>query len=525
MSSDEQWSDWSEANYIDWEDLQKVYIAERIPESDMNEVIADHTDHDDSSTEETSEWSSDDGHEHYDSVKKRVIGLRLESENELEICDDLDCQPSTADITIEYSNENASGTPSKVQNPLRDDEIITPRKQAKYQSPKKRRLTRKKIANPESWKKNIRKIKCQSGMEYVSDTGKTTRIIQNYWNLKSYERQRDYISSRVLERNSIGSPSKKRKQVARTFTFIVEGQSVRVCKMFFTATLGISRKTIETALKKKQNNSSPISDKRGKHCAHNRTPTEDLNIIRAHIEAFPVVESHYTRKDTNRKYLDSDLTIRKMYDLYKAECHDQQKRCVKEHVYRNIFCSEYNMSFHKPKKDQCLICHNYNTMIETGNTDEAVKRIYTEHQQRKVRGREEKQIDKEIAKKDKSYQAVTFDLEAVLPTPCSLGSQVYYKRKLSCYNLSFYSLGDNKGTCNLWNETEGERGSCEVTSCLHKYITSLPPYVHHISFYSDNCMGQNRSKFVAAALLYSVKVNKHINIIDQKYLETGHTHM
>ncbi|CAG2207374.1 unnamed protein product [Mytilus edulis] len=442
-----------------------------------------------------------------------LCGLQLESENELEICDDLDCQPSTADITIEYSNENTSGTPSKVQNPLRDDEIITPRKQAKYQSPKKRRLTRKKIANPESWKKNIRKIKCQSGMEYVSDTGKTVKarsikkhacskcrfrcadklsederlaLFNNYWNLKSYERQRDYISSRVLERNSIGSPSKKRSR----------------------------SKTIPVLFPIKEENT-----------VHNRTPTEDLNIIRAHIEAFPVVESHYTRKDTNRKYLDSDLTIRKMYDLYKDECHDQQKRCVKEHVYRNIFCSEYNMSFHKPKKDQCLICHNYNTMIETGNTDEAVKRIYTEHQQRKVRGREEKQIDKEIAKKDKSYQAVTFDLEAVLPTPCSLVSQVYYKRKLSCYNLSFYSLGDNKGTCYLWNETEGERGSCEVASCLHKYITSLPPYVRHISFYSDNCMGQNRNKFVAAALLYSVKVNKHINIIDQKYLETGHTHM
>ncbi|CAC5413837.1 unnamed protein product [Mytilus coruscus] len=119
------------------------------------------------------------GHEHYDSVRKRVIGLQLESENELEICDDLDCQPSTADITIEYSNENndasTSRTPSKVQNPLSDAEIITPRKQAKYQSPKKKRLTRKKKAYPESWKKNIRKIKYQSGMEYVSDTGKTVK--------------------------------------------------------------------------------------------------------------------------------------------------------------------------------------------------------------------------------------------------------------------------------------------------------------------------------------------------------------
>ena len=104
------------------------------------------------------------------------------------------------------------------------------------------------------------------------------------------------------------------------------------------------------------------------------------------------------------------------------------------------------MSFHKPKKDQCLTCHNYNQMEESGNIDNELKENYIEHQKRKIQGREEKQRDKEKAKKDKSYQAVTFDLEAVLPTPCSLVSQVYYKRKLSCYNLSFYSLGD-KGTC------------------------------------------------------------------------------
>ncbi|XP_063401829.1 uncharacterized protein LOC134686069 [Mytilus trossulus] len=90
MSSDEQWSDWSEANYIDWEDLQKVYIAERIPESDMNEVTTDHTDHDDcSSTEETSEWSSDDGrwemnvHQYHQYLRNepcRRIGNILRSE-------------------------------------------------------------------------------------------------------------------------------------------------------------------------------------------------------------------------------------------------------------------------------------------------------------------------------------------------------------------------------------------------------------------------------------------------------------
>jgi len=77
----------------------------------------------------------------------------------------------------------------------------------------------------------------------------------------------------------------------------------------------------------------------------------------------------------------------------------------------------------------------------------------------------------------------------------------------------------------LWNETEGQRGSCEVATCLHKYINSLPPNVNHICFYSDNCMGQNRNKYVTTALLYSVSKSNYIDVIDQKYLEAGHTQM
>ena len=350
-------------------------------------------------------------------------------------------------------------------------------------------------------------------------------IFEEYWNLKSYERQRDYICAHVLERESMGSPSKKKKQVTRTFRFNVNGSAIRVCKSFFTSTLGVSRKTVDTAMIKKKTPTSPLCDKRGKHNSHVKTPEEDLNNVRRHIESFPAVESHYSRRDTNRKFLSTDLSIRKMYDLYKGECQTRQLKCVKENVYRNVFCSEYNISFHKPKKDQCMLCNEYTQMSNAGTLDEETKSRYTEHQTQKTRGRQEKQEDKEKAKDDKSYQAVTFDLEAVLSTPCSLVSQVYYKRKLSCYNLSLYSLGDHKGTCYLWDETEGQRGSCEVATCLHKYMNSLPPYVRHLTFYSDNCMGQNRNKYVAAALLYSVSNNRHLEIVDQKFLETGHTQM
>jgi hypothetical protein len=50
---------------------------------------------------------------------------------------------------------------------------------------------------------------------------------------------------------------------------------------------------------------------------------------------------------------------------------------------------------------------------------------------------QEKQKDKEDAQKYNHIHTATFDLEAVLPTPCSLVSQAYYKRKLSSYNFTF----------------------------------------------------------------------------------------
>jgi hypothetical protein len=50
----------------------------------------------------------------------------------------------------------------------------------------------------------------------------------------------------------------------------------------------------------------------------------------------------------------------------------------------------------------------------------------------KMRAREEKKKDKEHAKISKDTFVATFDLQAVLQTPCSIVSQIYYMHKLNC---------------------------------------------------------------------------------------------
>lgn len=149
---------------------------------------------------------------------------------------------------------------------------------------------------------------------------------------------------------------------------------------------------------------------------------------------------------------------------------------------------------------------------------------YTQHIANKNAAREEKEKDKKVAGQDPSKMTVTFDLEAVLTTPHMEASQMYYKRKLCVYNLSLYSLASKDGTCYVWNEMEGKRGACEISTCLYMFLMSLPATVKHVTLYSDNSTGQNRNTIVAACLLFVIQ-NGNLDTVDHKFLESGHTWM
>ena len=172
------------------------------------------------------------GFEHYDAVTNRDCNISSDSEKELS-SEDMPTNNKTADITIDDKNISGNDneqTPTKVRqqpNDCTESEIITPRKQAKFKSPKRKCLTRKRRSKPETWTRNIRKQKRQSGESYMSVSGKfidarklsshscfkcrfkcgktmseeeRLNIFTTYWNLQSYERQRDYICSQEILR-------------------------------------------------------------------------------------------------------------------------------------------------------------------------------------------------------------------------------------------------------------------------------------------------------------------------------------
>ncbi|KAK7094532.1 hypothetical protein V1264_006082 [Littorina saxatilis] len=447
-------------------------------------------------------------------------------------------------------------TPIKDQS--RDKINITPRKQGSFQTPPKKHLSRKKKANPEAWSRNVRKSLHLQGKEYVSQTGKTVpakcvqqidcskcrydcnfrvsedhrqELFHAFYALDTYERQKDFVCANVRDRETItilgadNNPVPKKRQRCRTFFFIVDGQEQHVCKKFFLATLNLSETYVDHALKNSTNGTFAGKERRGRSRPHNKNSEEAIEGVRRHIESFPAVESHYTRKDTQRKYLEPGLTVKKMHDLYVQQCKEVGRQPVSTKSYRQVFNNDYNLAFHIPKKDQCSLCAAFTMKKIKELATEDDKKAFEEHQERKKRARIEKEKDKAEAKEDRRKHVVTLDLQAVLQAPCGLVSLLYYRRKLSVYNFTIYSLADGEANCYTWDESEGKRGACEIATCIYFYLRSLPNSVEEVIIFSDCCSGQNRNQYLAAALAHAVQNIGNIKTITHKYLESGHTQM
>ncbi|CAI6375868.1 unnamed protein product [Macrosiphum euphorbiae] len=151
------------------------------------------------------------------------------------------------------------------------------------------------------------------------------------------------------------------------------------------------------------------------------------------------------------------------------------------------------------------------------------KTNYDAHMEAKIKCRAEK--EKDLAKaKEGMVQVCCYDLQAVLQTPCGEVNMLYYKRKLGVYNFTVYETSSRNGYCYVWSEDKAKRGANEIASCLWKYLNdsinssmNLP-----IIFYSDNCVGQNKNKFIISLYMYAT-MRLEIPSITNKFLVCGHS--
>lgn len=413
------------------------------------------------------------------------------------------------------------------------------------------------LATGSTSKRAHRKAQRVSGKEYVSPaTGKFVKakarsenpcnhekckkgftdemlngMFASFWNLGkeagNHDQQRQFIAGLCKQapkkRHTVSDSSRRSNSLV--YSLPSETNYFPVCKKFFLGTFGISEKFLRRCVKSEfQEPSTSIvkPDQRRKNKNSKRVTAEQLGFIHDHIKSFPAVESHYCRKSTKKLYLDANLSLRKMYDLYKEKCKEEKKVAFALETYRLQF-KKFNLGFHRPKKDQCGLCLRYNQLADKSEKD--VKQ-YEEHQERKAKARALKnEIVRKIKEEEEGFEKATFinfDLQRVLETPKGPGGPIFYKRKLACYNLTLYNMNSHAGFCNIWCETDGQRGANEVASIVFDAVSNDKD---HSDFYfvSDSCGGQNRNQFFSGMCLWAVRTLHHVRSITHVYLEKEHT--
>ncbi|CAH1962332.1 unnamed protein product [Acanthoscelides obtectus] len=200
---------------------------------------------------------------------------------------------------------------------------------------------------------NIEMCKKRKRMCYLFSSPLRTMIFSQFYSLGDLQQQREYIARFVLSENpkhrTTNSNDPRRTQT-HYFFLPLEGIRQLVCKKMFLGTLGISEKVCRTAIKK-LNRTTSVLEKENRGGRRELQSSRDILIRKSiieHINRFPRVESHYYRKSSTKQYLHEDLSLSTMYHMYKLK--DQQTKGSFS-LYRFM-----NLSFHKPKKDQCGLC-------------------------------------------------------------------------------------------------------------------------------------------------------------------------
>ncbi|KAJ8966939.1 hypothetical protein NQ314_003216 [Rhamnusium bicolor] len=393
---------------------------------------------------------------------------------------------------------------------------------SKEETNKNKEKSRKRKRDYKNWRRNIIKKSRNSGKSYMNWKGKQQQarelklpcdcrmkcrekispdlrqnIFKEYWELADVNRQRDFISkfvdfkktSRTRRRthtaDNVGENNSNEAECSRrqlTFVYHLNNDSkerIQVCKIFFLNTLCICAQVVKTVLHKKLPSGSVVEDKRGKVLKNSQVDDTFKQHVRDHINSFEPIESHYCRKKSQRLYLPSNLNITKMYGLY-------QEYCVENKISK-LLQIEYDVHLHNKKL-----------------------------------AKDVKNSDKEKAAHNNTFCAAVFDLQQILPVPKSEVGLCYYKLKLSTYNFTIYSLGNRDCFCYMWYECIAKRGSSEIGSCLLSFVLDhIHKGVKEFSFYSDNCAGQNRNKFLFS--LYNYLSQKYKITIRHSFMERGHT--
>lgn len=370
-------------------------------------------------------------------------------------------------------------------------------------------------------KKSFNNFQCTCNLKCHSTTSAEMREeeFNKYWSISDYNGQHLFIGTCVQEvavKRSVALPKKKRSY-ARQYNL----KSTPVCRDMFVKTLGISTKRVNTALCKLRSGS--VMDKRGKaQAGMNKLSDVKTEEVKHHINKLPRYKSHYRRAESHSEYLPPEMTLQKMYNLYKNEVDSPTSFSS----YRRIFLKFFDLKFKTLKKDTCNVCDSLSARVcsAVGEEKAEIEELHNLHKDLWVRARSKMNEDLKKATKEETFECITFDLEKTLPLPRIPTNVIFYKRQLWVYNAGIHSGKHGKGYCYVWVENQAGRGAQEIGSCIMKHIEKeIQSGITHLVLWSDSCGGQNRNIKMVLILKACLESHPTLEDIRLKFLVSGHS--
>lgn len=339
----------------------------------------------------------------------------------------------------------------------------------------------------------------------VTDVDRT-RIFQEFWALNSWEAKKLFVKNLV----TVTRKDNEQKTSFR-YSLQVSDGALEVCKVMFLNTLSIG----EWSARNWCLQQSVIAQPKLRQSWYDRGKDQAEN-CKEFLKKLNKVPSHYCRKSTNKEYLERNFrSIQDVFVAYTGECSASGTIPLSRQAFSRIF-NNTNIGIFMPRKDQCDTCvaHEKGTISESE---------WNTHREKKEEAQNAKSQDKSQAENDKDILVFSMDLQAVLLSPATKASALYYKTKLQVHNFTIFEFTKKEVDCFVWHESDGGVTSAEFASCILCYLNMNAKGKKLIQIYSDGCCYQNRNVNLSKVLTHFAMKEK--TVVEQKFLEKGHTQM
>ncbi|XP_011689462.1 PREDICTED: uncharacterized protein LOC105450993 [Wasmannia auropunctata] len=285
----------------------------------------------------------------------------------------------------DLQSTDVSQDPLLVHNEDSTESSIKPKQRKDVKSLKEHKESIKRLKQPENWKVNMKKSARLKGEEYIGVGGKIVpakkmghpcvcrmhcadkinekdreELHKAFWRTCTWQQRKQYIALSVKEspkqrtrlRNNVQSErsSARCRHVTFTYSLLLNGEFIIVCKLMFLSTFAISEKFVRHVMEKKRMSPGGIigPDQRGRHTPKTKKSEDVKERVREHIRSFPTEKSTDPKNRSGRCYLDSNLNIAAMHKSYVLKCKQvgvPESDIVKESYYREMFKTEFNLGF------------------------------------------------------------------------------------------------------------------------------------------------------------------------------------